>query len=140
MSYVEPQEKKPSYTELYAAEVQFQQMKKEYQSIMLKCPRDKPCLPAAQINVELQNQLGVIATLLDELKPKDSIKKRQQIIRNLDKLSQEYDDLMKKLNEQSTIDQKNTDLEVMTGMYHANILPWGFSLGFISLLLIWSAI
>ena len=140
MSYVEPKHKKASYTDLYSEEVKFQQLKTQYQDTMMECSPSEPCLKAAHLNVELQNQLGIIASLLDKLKPKQSYQKRQEIIRNLDQLSKDYDEMMKVLNEQKTNELKNTDLEVSANMYHANMLPWGLGAGTVAMLLFWSAI
>ena len=140
MSHVEPIIKKASYTELYANEVEFQQLKKQYQHLMTECKPGTLCTQAVHLNVELQNKLGTIDSLLTQLKPKESSKKRQDIIKNLDKLSQDYDKLMQQMDEHKTAELKNLDTSVTAGMYNNNSLPWVLGSGTVILLCIWTAL
>jgi hypothetical protein len=140
MSYVEPSMKKANYTELYANEVEFQQLRKQYQQLMSECKPGTLCTQAVHLNVELQNKLGTIDSLLNQLKPKNSSKKRQEVIRNLDKLSQDYDTLMREMDEHKTAELKNLDTSITAVMYNENSLPWLFGTGAVILLSIWTAL
>jgi DNA repair exonuclease SbcCD ATPase subunit len=138
--HLEPVDKKSSYTELYAAEARFQQLKKQYQNAMANCSPDKPCVEAAHLNAELQNQLGIIANQLDQLNPKQSATKRDKLIQNLSELDKQYDELLRTMDESKTYEERNTDLNILANMHYGNILPWSIGSMLVILLLIQTAI
>ena len=135
---VDPVVKKATYADLYAAEAKFQQLEQQYKE-SLPC-KDGPCTDGAVLNAELQSQLGIVYTILTELKPKQYTTRQHQLTKKIEKLDKEYDQFLQKLDQGKTYDEKNIDLSVMAGVYHESTLAWGFGAIVVILLCIGSSL
>ena len=135
---VEPINKKATYADLYAAEAKFQKLEQQYKE-SLTCS-EGPCTDSAVLNAELQSQLGIVYSILSELKPKQYTMQQYQLTKKIAKLDKEYDQFLRTLDQGKTNDEKNTDISIMTEVYHESTLAWGFGAVVVILLCIGSSL